>query len=328
MPDSEEMTIDERRKCIKRMQASYLGADPTERGRLLSHLEELDRVDRVGPQDPDPGQAAVGRARGVRAPGQRGRVYGIALDDALRVIWETLDDVCAERLTPALVPTARRLAAHGELVLTDELVAQLGRISIASIQRRLTRWGRTPPACRARGQSGQRVARGDPDAADPLGHGRAATSRSIWSTSGPSTHGDYVHTLQLVDVATGWSERVAVLGRSQRAMEHGFHARAAALPDPRAAPDNGPEFLNAHLVRFWGAAITGLTLSRSRPYHKNDNRLVEQKNDTLVRAYVGHGRLDTPQQCAALNALVRADVELLQPVPAGGFVLHLVEDPR
>ncbi len=56
--------------------------------------------------------------------------------------------------------------------------------------------------------------------------------------SGPSTHGDYVHTLQLVDVATGWSERVAVLGRSQRAMEHGFRpgARAAALPDPRAAP--------------------------------------------------------------------------------------------
>ncbi len=223
------------------------------------------------------------------------------------------------------VPTARRLAAHGELVLTDELVAQLGRISIASIQRRLTRWGRTPPACRARGQSGPTGWPGDPDAADPLGHGRAGHFEvDLVHHSGPSTHGDYVHTLQLVDVATGL-ERAGGGARAQPAGDGARlppGARAAALPDPRAAPDNGPEFLNAHLVRFWGAAITGLTLSRSRPYHKNDNRLVEQKNDTLVRAYVGHGRLDTPQQCAALNALYEqmwSYYNLFQPA------LHLVE---
>jgi hypothetical protein len=114
-----------------------------------------------------------------------------------------------------------------------------------------------------------------------------------------------VHTLQLVDVATGWSERVAVLGRSQRAMEAGFRHVLARLPFAikELHPDNGPEFLNAHLVRFWGSEITGLSLSRSRPYQKNDNRFVEQKNATLVRAYLGHARLDTPEQCAALNAL-------------------------
>src|SRR5438093_9727589 len=59
-------------------------------------------------------------------------------------------------------------------------------------------------------------------------------------------------------------------------------------------PDNGPEFFNdlaqTHfLIRFWGEALTGLRLSRSRPYQKNDNRWVEQKNDTLVRAYLGNG---------------------------------------
>jgi hypothetical protein len=142
--------------------------------------------------------------------------------------------------------------------------------------------------------------------------------------SGPVTDGDYVHTLQMVDVATGWSERVAVLGRSQRAMEAGFRQILARLPFPivELHPDNGPEFLNAHLVRFWGEQITGVTLSRSRPYQKNDNRFVEQKNATLVRAYLGHVRLDTAEQVAALNALyddMWLYYNFFQPV------LHLVE---
>jgi hypothetical protein len=68
-------------------------------------------------------------------------------------------------------------------------------------------------------------------------------------------------------------------------------------------PDNGSEFFNAHLVRFWGEAITGLKLSRSRPYHKNDNRFVEQKNDTFVRQYFGTIRLETPDQIQAMPVL-------------------------
>ncbi len=86
--------------------------------------------------------------------------------------------------------------------------------------------------------------------------------------------------------------------------------------------DNGSEFLNDHLVRFWGTAITGLELSRSRPYQKNDNRFVEQKNDTLVRAYLGNQRFDSTDQCAAVNALydqMWVYYNLFQPV------LHLIE---
>ncbi len=124
----------------------------------------------------------------------------------------------------------------------------------------------------------------------------------------------------MVDVATGWSERVAVLGRGQAAMEAGFRRILGRLPFPvrQLHPDNGSAFRNNHLVRFWGEEITGLKLSRSRPYHKNDNRLVEQKNDTLVRAYLGYGRLDTPAQAAALDRLYEqlwAYANLFQPVP-------------
>jgi len=122
---------------------------------------------------------------------------------------------------------------------------------------------------------------------------------------GPVAAGTYVHTLQLVDVATGWSERVAVLGRNQEQMVEGFRRVQVRLPFPitHLHPDNGSEFFNDHLVRYFGEEITGLTLSRSRPYQKNDNRFVEQKNATLVRAYLGYGRLETLRQCAAVNAL-------------------------
>jgi hypothetical protein len=122
---------------------------------------------------------------------------------------------------------------------------------------------------------------------------------------GPVAAGEYVHTLQLVDVAIGWSERVAVLGRGQAAMVKGFKRVEERLPFPivHLHPDNGSEFFNDHLIRYFGQNITGLSLSRSRPYRKNDNRFVEQKNSSLVRAYVGYGRLDSAAQCALLNTL-------------------------
>ena len=66
---------------------------------------------------------------------------------------------------------------------------------------------------------------------------------------------------------------------------------------------NGSEFFNDHLIRHFGEQITGLRLSRSRPYRKNDNRFVEQKNSTLVRAYLGYERLDNAVQYVALNNL-------------------------
>jgi len=141
---------------------------------------------------------------------------------------------------------------------------------------------------------------------------------------GESTLGEYGHSLQLIDVATGWSERVAILGGGQAAMEQGFRRILERLPFPivELHPDNGSEFFNQHLVRFWKEKVTGVQLSRSRPYHKNDNRNVEQKNATLVRQYFGTLRLDTPEQVAAMNALYEQMwlyYNLFQPV------MHLAE---
>jgi hypothetical protein len=107
----------------------------------------------------------------------------------------------------------------------------------------------------------------------------------------------------MVDIATGWSERVAILGRSYLVMRDAFERMLQRLPFAvrELHPDNGSEFLNHHLLRYWPQAMPGVALSRSRPYQKNDNRFVEQKNSSLVRAYLGQQRLDTVAHTEALN---------------------------
>jgi hypothetical protein len=303
MPADDEMTIDERRKYLKRMEPRYRMGTKEQRGELLGEMEQVTGLHRKSLIRLLNG-ASLERTSRQR---QRGIVYGAAVDDVIRVVWESLDYICAERLTPALLPTAEHLVQFDELHLSPEAAAHLGRISCSTVQRILTRLRQDTP----------RLPRRGPEQANKL---RAAVpmERIPWNTAEPgyfevdlvhhggaSSGGTYLHTLQMIDVATGWSERVAVLGRSQEAMEGGFRRIQARVPFAikHLHPDNGSEFFNDHLVRYWGETITGLTLSRSRPYHKNDNRFVEQKNDTLVRAYLGHERLDTPAQCDAVNAL-------------------------
>ncbi len=322
MPADDEMTIDERRKYLKRMESRYRTASKERRGELLGEMEAVTGLHRKSLV------RLLNAASLERQPRQRqrGKVYGGAVDDAIRVVWESLDYICAERLTPALLPTAQHLARFEELRLPPVLADQLGTISCSTVQRILTRLRQDTP----------RLPRRGPEQANQLRAG-VPMERIPWETAdpghfevdlvhhcGPSSGGTYVHTLQMIDVATGWSERAAVLGRSQEAMEGGFRRIQDRVPFAirHLHPDNGSEFFNDHLVRYWGETITGLKLSRSRPYQKNDNRFVEQKNDSLVRAYLGTERLDTPAQCEAVNALydqLWTYYNLFQPV------LHLAE---
>jgi transposase InsO family protein len=303
MSIDDKMTVDERRKYLNTMKRRYEQADQHERGRLLTEMEAVTGLHRKSLIRllHAPSLARQPRRR------QRGRTYGPAVEDALGVIADSLDHICAERLQPNLVWLAQHLAEHGELTVSPAVLAQLGQIGVATIRRLLQRRAPDQPRLPRRGpEQASRLAREIPMKRVPWdephpGH----VEVDLVHHSGPTTAGEYVHTLQLVDVATGWSERWAILGRSYTAMEDACQGILARLPFPLVEihSDNGSEFLNAHLVRFWRQQVTHVQLSRSRPYHKNDNRFVEQKNATLVRAYLGTDRLDSVAQTQALNQL-------------------------
>ncbi len=73
------------------------------------------------------------------------------------------------------------------------------------------------------------------------------------------------------------------------------------MPIKEVHPDNGSEFLNAHVLKFWKDEYKSAEITRSRPYQKNDNHFVEEDNGSFVRAYIGYSRLDTVQQTILLN---------------------------
>ncbi|MGQ9733426.1 MAG: integrase [Candidatus Zipacnadales bacterium] len=302
MPTQDEMDIEERLKYLRIMRKRYAPADREGRGRLLDEMEQVTGLDR---------KTLIRRMKGKlerkRRRQQRGRTYGPEVDDALRVIAESFDHIAAERLTPNLVWMAKQLGAHGEIRLSPELLELLGQISVPTVRRILQRITQDEPRLPRRGpERANQFTRDIPMRVIPWhekepGHFEV----DLVHHGGPTSAGVYVHTVQMVDVATGWSERVAVLGRGFLAMRDGFQHILLRLPFPvlEVHPDNGSEFFNAHLLAFWAEQVRGLQLSRSRPFQKNDNRFVEQKNSTLVRAYLGDHRLDTVAQCRALNAL-------------------------
>jgi hypothetical protein len=321
MTEEEKMTIDERRKYLRTMRRRYEQAGRKTKGQLLGEMEVVTGLHRKSLI-----RLMNGSLKRKPRRRERGKTYGPGVDDALRVIDESFDYICPERLTPNLVWMARHLDRHGELRATTSLVDQLGSVSISTVQRRLDRIRqdqRRLPRKKPRG--GSRLTQDVPmkrlswDLAQP-GH----CETDLVHHCGPTASGEYLCTLQMIDVATGWSERYAVLGRSYLVMKDAFLVFLTRLPFPikEIHPDNGSEFLNHHMLRFWGDLVQGVTLSRSRPYHKNDNPRVEQKNYTLVRAYLGYQRLDTVAQVLAVNRLydkMWIYYNLFQPV------MHLVE---
>ena len=303
MPTDEEMTLDERLKYLRKMKKRYDKADHAERAPLLDEMEHVTELHRKSLI-----RLLSGDLERHPRTAQRGVTYGAEVGHAVRVIAESLDYVCAERLTPNLAWMAAHLVKQGELIFSPELQTQLEQISVSSVRRMTQGMERDLP---------RRLPRGGPERANLVTRD-VPMKRIPWNEATPghfevdlvhhggaTSSGDYVHTLQLMDVATAWSERVAVLGRSYVVMEDAFQRVLRRLPFPvlEFHPDNGSEFFNAHLVRFWKDTVPGMALSRSRPYRKNDNRFVEQKNSSLVRAYLGFDRLDTVAQTLALNVL-------------------------
>lgn len=235
----------------------------------------------------------------------RQRYYDQPVVDVLLVVWRAADEICGERLHPFMPELLKRLVACGELTVTDRVRVKLQRISLGTIKKILEKAqrrstikiaGTTKPGSLLKRQIAVRF--GPWTEEEP---GWCETDTVAHGGDDPS--GEFVYSLNVIDIATGWSEQAAIWGKGELATKQQIDAIRQHLPFPLKGldPDNGSEFINWQLHRY--CQKHSITLTRSRAYHKNDQAHVEQKNYTAIRQLVGWSRLDKRSQQSILNDL-------------------------
>jgi len=248
----------------------------------------------------------------VRPPRPRAVTYRAATVEALRAIWEAAGYPWSRRLQallPLWLPWARR-----RLRLRPAVEQQLLTISARQMDRRLAPYrrqllkrlyGRTKPGTLLKHHIPLRTDRWDVDVP-------GFTEIDLVAHCGSLGDGEFVHSLNLTDIHTTWVETAAVLGKSQRGVQAALEELRQALPFRLRGidSDNGSEFINQHLWDYCQAQEVQFT--RGRPYKKDDNAHIEQKNWTHVRKLLGYVRYDSPVAQAAIHALYRHELRLFQ----------------
>jgi hypothetical protein len=277
------------------------------KGRLLDEVCEVTRYHRKAVIRLLQRPARARRRRRGGPPVQ----YGPDVVAVLRAIWTAAGypwSVRLKALLPLWLPWARR-----HVRLTDVLEAQVRRISPRQIDRclqadkrtlRRRQYGRTKPGTLLKHQIPLRTDRWDV-------HEPGFTEIDLVAHSGDRADGEFLHSLNVTDIHTTWVETRAVLGKGQLRVQAALDEIRRTLPFRLRGidSDNGSEFINDHLRRYCGRRRIQFT--RGRPYKKDDNAHIEQKNWTHVRKVLGYDRYDSEPALAAINA-VYADLRLLQ----------------
>jgi hypothetical protein len=255
-------------------------------------------------------------------------LYGQAEAAVLRTCWEIADHVCSKRLAPFLPELLDRLRACSELSeLSPALVDRAANMSAATIDRLLAPYralsggrGRsmTRPGSLLRNQVPIKTF-ADWDSERP-----GFLEIDLVAHCGSTAAGQFLFTLTTVDVATGWTLCRGVSNKGEEAVFNELTEIRRRLPFPLLGldSDNGGEFINRTLVRY--CEDQSITLTRARPYRKNDSCHVEQKNWSVVRRLVGYARFEQ-EALPVLNSLytlAEEYVNFLQPV------LKLVDKTR
>ena len=231
----------------------------------------------------------------------------------LAKIWEIFDYPCGQRLESILKEETDRLRILKEIVCSDEVSLKLKNISSASIDRKLEHekcvlWqkrkykkSQNPLLC----QMVPVKTSAEIDRTIP-----GSISIDCVEHCGASASGEYVNTLATTDPFSGWWEGEGVMGKGQERALIGLENTNQRYPFPwlEIHPDNGGNILNYHI--FAWTEIKGINYSRSRPYKKNDNCFIEQKNSTHVRKVVGYLRYDTEEELGIINDLYRNELRL------------------
>ena len=305
-----------KREMIEAVRPRYLEANKAGKQQILDefiatsgyHRKYAIRVLKHGP-----------KPRGWKKPGRR-KIYQGEVVQVLEKIWEIYGRICSKRLQPFLPEGLAVLERCQEIQLEPETKRLLLSMSRATIDRCLKKARFTSPQHGlSTTKPGSLLKQAIPIRTfTPWEEERPGFLEiDLVAHCGQSVDGIYLNTLTATDLATGWTECRALPNKTQAAVSQAIAAMRHDLPFPLLGldSDNGSEFINDNLYRY--CVDEQITFTRSRPYQKNDQAHVEQKNWSVVRHTVGYDRLESPEELALLTAIytdLRLYINFFQPV--------------
>ena len=243
----------------------------------------------------------------IRVKHNSGRkvIYDDSIVRELKRLWELLDYPCGKRMAAAMSPLLDALERHHSMSFQAEILIKLRTMSASTIDRLLFRVkqgltlkGRstTKPGTLLRQNIPLRLGTQWDDAKPGF------TEIDLVAHCGASAVGEYVNTLDVTDIVTGWTETRAVVNKAQKHVFDALLYIKQQLPFPLLGidSDNGAEFINNQLFRY--CKTENILFTRGRSYQKNDNCHVEQKNWSIVRRNIGYSRYEGWASVDILNA--------------------------
>lgn len=311
------MSLQARRELLAEVGPRYRHANKTSKQRILDEFTAATGYQRkyaIALLNRLP-QPKMPRANNKTRP----KMYDTAVQNALQTVWELSNRPCGKRLVPFLPELLNALERHGELCWSDTLKSKVLALSPATADRLLRSARATLPT---RGKTltkpGTLLKHQIPirTFADWDGTRPGFVEADLVAHCAESVQGEFLYTLTLTDIATQWTECLALQNRSQQTVSDAIAAARKQLPFALLGldSDNGSEFINQTLLRY--CQQEQITFTRCRPYKKNDQCHVEQKNWSIVREHVGYDRLEGEREQKRLQALyqqLRLYVNFFQP---------------
>lgn len=308
------MDMYSKNQYLKELRTEYLKTkSKKEKGKLLDEAEKRTGLNRKYLMEKLRPKSNLDKRKEDRK--KRKLIYDGYVKEALVKIWRILDYPCGQRLEPLLKNTdiVERLRTFKELNCSREVTLKLKKISFRTIDEKL-RHQKEIERIRKKYQKKnhpllyQKIPVKLSDEWDRSQLGNIQTD--LIEHCGQSSRGEYLNTVSNTDIATGWWEGEAIMGRGQIPTQQGLDRVRSRFPFSwqEIHSDNGTEYINAHLFRY--TQKENLGFSRSRPSKKNDNCFIEQKNWTHVKKFVGYLRYDTEKEQNIFNDLYRNELRL------------------
>lgn len=255
------------------------------------------------------GQLSFGEAKRRK---KRRAAYGRDVQSVLWKVWKIFDGPCGQRLKPLLETEVKRLRDLGELKISDQTYKKLCQISSATIDRLLRpkkeEWKVTR---RYKRKKAGLIAKKIPIRLTDWDTQRIGyVEMDTVFHCGSSTAGEFINSLSTLEISAGWWEAEAIMGRAQKRTFQAIKNIRQRCPYSWLGidSDNDHVFINDQLFKY--AEKEDIEFTRSRPYRKNDNAYIEQKNFTHVRQPLGYLRYETKEELALINDLYRNELRL------------------